>query len=54
MLEKVQKKKISKKQKQVATPKGFKCPHCDKVFDKPQGAGGHISKAHPGASKVYN
>jgi|TARA_B110000503_G_C6890643_1_gene306601 hypothetical protein len=23
------------------------------VFDKPQGAGGHISKAHPNASKIY-
>ena len=54
MIEKVQKKKISKKKKKVVAPKVYKCPHCDKVFDKPQGAGGHISKIHPGVSKVYS
>lgn len=30
-----------------------KCPHCPKTFEKPQGMGGHMSKAHPGVSKVY-
>ena len=32
---------------------GLKCDYCSKVFDKPQGLGGHISKSHPGRSKVY-
>jgi len=49
---KIAKKKICKNNVQAKKP-GFKCPYCTAVFDKPQGAGGHISKAHPNASTTY-
>ena len=29
------------------------CEHCSKRFKKAQSLGGHVSKAHPGASKIY-
>ena len=45
-------KKIEKKKK-VAKTFMHKCPLCSKTFEKPQGIGGHMSKAHPGESKVY-
>ena len=49
---KIRSKKISKKiSKKVVV--GIQCDYCTKVFDKPQGLGGHISKSHPGRSKVY-
>jgi hypothetical protein len=48
--------KISRKSesKKISGSKIHKCPHCTMTFDKPQGMGGHISKAHPGKSKVYS
>jgi uncharacterized C2H2 Zn-finger protein len=29
------------------------CDHCSRRFKKAQSLGGHVSKAHPGASKIY-
>jgi hypothetical protein len=34
--------------------KGSHCEHCGEFFEKPQALGGHISKKHPGASKIYH
>lgn len=49
---KIRSRKI-KKQSAKKVVIGIKCDYCSKVFDKPQGLGGHISKSHPGRSKVY-
>jgi phage FluMu protein Com len=44
-------KKISKVAHVPATE--LTCEYCNKVFTKAQAMGGHISKKHPGVSKIY-
>jgi phage FluMu protein Com len=45
--------KITKKISKNAIDSSVTCEYCDKVFAKAQALGGHISKKHPGKSKVY-
>jgi hypothetical protein len=44
-------KKISKNAHVPST--SVTCEYCKRVFAKAQALGGHISKKHPGVSKIY-
>lgn len=46
-------KKVSNAKRDSRNSEKFPCDYCDRVFDKTQSLGGHISKKHPGKSEHY-